>query len=136
VAAADGARTAATAARSAASARAMEVAAPGGAHEFRQDRWNGAWAAERSEQAALMRDLVGHLFYGAAADSAWLTAYGGTVAMLAQAIYDERAFDRLPILADILEEAGCTDPYILAHCRGPGPHVRGCWVVDLLSGKE
>jgi hypothetical protein len=47
-----------------------------------------------------------------------------------------RALDRLPILADALEEAGCTDADILAHCRGPGPHVRGCWVVDLLLGKE
>ena len=43
---------------------------------------------------------------------------------------------RLPILADALEEAGCTDADMLAHCRGPGPHVRGCWVVDLVLGKE
>jgi hypothetical protein len=42
----------------------------------------------------------------------------------------------MPILADALEEAGCTDAAILGHCRGPGPHVRGCWVVDLLLGKE
>jgi len=43
---------------------------------------------------------------------------------------------RLAVLADALEEAGCDNADILAHCRGPGPHVRGCWVVDLLSGKE
>lgn len=55
---------------------------------------------------------------------------------LAASIYTDRAFDRLPILADALEEAGCTDEAILSHCRGPGPHVRGCWVVDLLLGKE
>ncbi len=48
----------------------------------------------------------------------------------------ERAFDRLPILADALEEAGCDHPDVLAHCRGPGPHARGCWVVDLVLGKE
>ena len=54
----------------------------------------------------------------------------------AQAIYDDRAVDRLPILADALEEAGCTDATILDHLRGPGPHVRGCWVLDLLLGKE
>ena len=58
-----------------------------------------------------------------------------TVVQLAQSIYDDRAFDRLPILADALEEAGCTDAAILDHCRGPGPHVRGCWAVDLLLGK-
>jgi len=56
----------------------------------------------------------------------------GTVIKLAQAIYDDRAFDRLPILADALEEAGCTNIDILEHCRVPGPHVCGCWVVDLL----
>jgi hypothetical protein len=52
-----------------------------------------------------------------------------------ESIYADRAFDRLPILADALEEAGCTDADILAHCRGPGPHARGCWVVDLILGK-
>jgi hypothetical protein len=55
---------------------------------------------------------------------------------MAQAIYNDRRFSDLPILADALEEAGCTDPDILTHCRGPGPHVRGCWVIDLLLGKE
>ena len=54
---------------------------------------------------------------------------------LAQAIYDRRAFDLLPDLADALEVAGCNNADILAHCRQPGPHVRGCWPVDLL-GKE
>jgi hypothetical protein len=54
---------------------------------------------------------------------------------LAQAIYNDRAPDRLPILADALEEAGCSDAAILGHCRGPGPHIRGCWVVDLILGK-
>jgi hypothetical protein len=55
---------------------------------------------------------------------------------MAEVIYADSAFDRLPVLADALEEAGCTISDILDHCRGPGPHVRGCWVVDLLLGKE
>jgi hypothetical protein len=55
---------------------------------------------------------------------------------LAEAIYEEQAFERMPILADALEEAGYRDPTILGHCRGSGPHVRGCWVVDLILGKE
>lgn len=59
-----------------------------------------------------------------------------TVISLAQAIYAEGAFDRLPILADALEDSGCTNQEILAHCRGPGAHLRGCWAVDLLLGKE
>jgi hypothetical protein len=66
-------------------------------------------------------------------DPAWLTS---TVKQLAQSIYDEKAFERLPILADALEDAGCTSEDILNHCRQPGEHVRGCWVVDLVLGKE
>jgi hypothetical protein len=59
----------------------------------------------------------------------------GTVPKLAAAIYDERAFDRLPVVADALEDAGCTDAAILGHCRAGGEHVRGCWAVDLELGK-
>ena len=65
--------------------------------------------------------------------TAWFTT---TVVSLAQSIYDDRAFDRLPILADALEDAGCDSADILNHCRQPGEHVRGCWVVDLVLGKE
>jgi hypothetical protein len=55
---------------------------------------------------------------------------------LACIIYDKRAFDRLPILAEALMDAGCNDKGMLAHCRGPGPHVRGCWVVDFVLAKR
>jgi hypothetical protein len=55
---------------------------------------------------------------------------------MAQIIYAERSYEHLPILADALEEACSTDAAILDHCRGPGPHVRGCWVVDLILGKS
>jgi hypothetical protein len=65
-----------------------------------------------------------------------LTWNGSIVRRIAQSIYDDHTFDRLPILADALEEAGCTDADILAHCRQPGEHVRGCWVVDLVLGKK
>jgi hypothetical protein len=54
---------------------------------------------------------------------------------LASAVYTERAFDRLPVLADALEEAGCVDADILSHLRGAGPHALGCWCLDLLLGK-
>ena len=80
--------------------------------------------------------LFGNPFRPAALDLAWLAWEGGTVAKLAQAIYDGRRFTKMPYLGDALEEAGCADAQILAHCRGPGPHVRGCWVLDLILGRE
>jgi len=92
--------------------------------------------AERRAQAVLLRDIFGNPFRPVEANPAWLSWNGRAIPRMAEAIYEERAFDRLPILADALEEAGCTDAAILEHCRGPGPHVRGCWVVDLLLGKQ
>jgi hypothetical protein len=77
--------------------------------------------------AALLRDVLGNPFRPVAVDLSWLTS---AVVRLAQGIYDDRAFDRLPTLADALEQAGCTDAEILGHCRQPGTHARGCWVVD------
>lgn len=72
-----------------------------------------------------------------AVDSAWLTWNHGTVPAIARHVYDDRAFHDLPILADALEDAGCTDPEILGHCRADGAiHAKGCWVVDLVIGLE
>jgi hypothetical protein len=86
-------------------------------------------------QCSLFRDIVCNPFRPVAVALHWLQWNDGTVLKLTQAIYDERAFDRLPILADALEEAGCTEANILTHCRGPRPHARGCWVIDLLLGR-
>jgi hypothetical protein len=95
-----------------------------------------ARVAERKVQANLLRDIFGNPFHPLPRlDPAWLAWEGGTVPKLAASVYDERAFDRLAVLADALEEAGCTDQTILDHLRGPGPHVRGCWAVDLVLGK-
>ena len=69
-------------------------------------------------------------------ESEWLAWNDGGISKLAQAIYDAKRFDELPILADALEDAGCTNEDILNHCRGAGPHVRGCWVLDLLLEKS
>jgi hypothetical protein len=94
-----------------------------------------AKTAEEAAQAGLLRCIF-QAFPTVALDPAWLTWNDGAVGRLAQSAYDERAFDRLPVLADALEDAGCADTAILGHCRGPGPHARGCWVVDLLLGKS
>jgi hypothetical protein len=87
--------------------------------------------AEADAQAALIEEMFGSV--KSTIDRNWCSA---DVVGIAQSIYDERAFDRLPILADALEDAGCDNADILNHCRSGGEHVRGCWVVDLVLGKE
>jgi hypothetical protein len=89
-----------------------------------------------SRKVLAIRDVVGNPFQRAAVDPKWLAWKDGTIRKIATGIYAERAFDHLPILADALEDAGCDNADILAHCRGPGPHVHGCWVVDQILGKE
>jgi hypothetical protein len=92
-----------------------------------------AGAAERAAQADLLRDIMGNPFRTAPVDPAWLKP---SVVDLARTIYDEWAFERMPELAELLQAAGCYNPDILTHCRSAGPHARGCWVLDLLLGKE
>jgi len=98
----------------------------------------GATKADfRAFRCRLLRCLFGNPFRPLpAVDPSWLAWNGGTVAKLAQTIYEERRFADLPILADALEEAGCADATIMTHCRTQMEHVRGCWVVDLLTGRE
>lgn len=83
--------------------------------------------AKEQEMADLFRCLFPNPDLVVSLDERWRTE---TVRAVGQAIYDEHAFDRLPILADALEDAGCMDVNMLAHARTPGPHARGCWVVD------
>jgi hypothetical protein len=99
--------------------------------------WEAASHREMATQALLLRDVFGNPFRPPPPlDARWLAWNGGAVRRLAAAVYEGRAFDRLPILADALEEAGCTDADLLGHLRGPGPHARGCWPVDLILGKR
>jgi hypothetical protein len=98
----------------------------------------GGYKTARAAQAALLRDLFSP-FRPVAVSSTWRTPQ---LLALAQAAYEQRELpsgqldaSRLAVLADALEEAGCDQANLLAHLRGPGPHVRGCWVVDLLLGK-
>lgn len=87
----------------------------------------------RREQADLIRDIFGNPFRPVATDPGWLTS---DVRALARGIYAEKAFDRMPILADALQDAGCANEEVLSHCRAADQvHVRGCWVVDFLLGK-
>lgn len=92
-----------------------------------------AGTEEQAMQAVLLRDVFGNPFRPVAISSSWLTP---TVLGVAASIYEQGAFDRMPVLADGLEEAGCNDAVILDHCRGTGPHVRGCWLLDSLLKKQ
>jgi hypothetical protein len=86
--------------------------------------------------ADCLRDIAGTPFEVIQPiDPGWLLANSGNVGKMAQVIYDERRFHAMPILADALEDAGCSMPSLLAHCRQRGQHWRGCWVLDLLTGK-
>jgi hypothetical protein len=82
---------------------------------------------------ALVRDVFGNPFRSVLLPRAWQTS---DVLGLAEGAYATRSFDHLPILADALEDAGCDDAALLGHLRGPGPHVRGCWALDLILGKS
>lgn len=87
-------------------------------------------------QCALLRDIFGNPFRPVTVEPAWRAWNDGTVPKLAQLIYDDRRVGDLPVLADALEDAGCTHADVLNHCRQPAEHVRGCWVIDLLLQKE
>jgi hypothetical protein len=99
-----------------------------------------AYLSERALQCGLLRDLLGNPFRPVTLDPALRTP---AVLSLAQAAYSHRTLpagtldpERLAVLADALEESGCTDADILTHLRGPGPHVRGCFAVDLILNKS
>jgi hypothetical protein len=99
-----------------------------------------ARGVENQAQTLLLRDIFGNPFRRASVKPAWQTP---SVVSLAQAAYEERILPagtldptRLAVLSDALEEVGCSNAQLLEHCRGPGPHVRGCWALDLILGKS
>ena len=94
---------------------------------------DGDLAVSHLQYPILLRDIVGNPFRPVSFAPAWRTS---TAVALAKQMYESRDFGAMPILADALQDAGCDNADILDHCRGPGPHVRGCWVVDQMLGKE
>jgi hypothetical protein len=91
-----------------------------------------AGAAELLALAGLLRDIIGNPFRPVSFDLAWRTS---TAVAFAAQMYDSRDFTPMPVLADALQDVGCENADVLGHCRGSGPHVRGCWVVDALLGR-
>ena len=97
----------------------------------KREQFQAVLRREREVEAHLVRDIFP--FRKVKFNKAWRT---DTAVLLAAQRYESRDFSAMPILADALQDAGCDSTVILDHCRGAGPHVRGCWVVDLVLGKE
>lgn len=96
-------------------------------------QWSEGKANEKRTQCDFLRDIFGTLFRPFTINTSWRTE---SVVNLSQVIYDKCRFADMAMLADALENAGCTNADILMHCRQPGVHVRGCWCLDLILGKE
>jgi hypothetical protein len=127
-------QTAANVAHSAASAHADRTAGLWYQTNTDEEDWDKLYAAEQSAQCKLLRDIFGSPFRPAKFDAAWRT---DTALALAKQMYDSRDFGAMPILADALQDAGCTRDHVLKHCRDANQvHVRGCWVVDLVLDRE
>jgi hypothetical protein len=94
---------------------------------------SAAYHREWVALSVLLKDVFGNPFRPVSFAHEWRT---DTALSLAHQMYEARDFSAMPILADALQDAGCDSDAILNHCRGDGPHVRGCWVVDLVLGKE
>ncbi len=90
---------------------------------------------ESAAQCRLARDIFGDPFRPVTADPAWLKWNGGLIGRLAQGMYEAGRFVEMPVLGLALEQAGCDLPEVLDHCREQEGHVKGCWVVDLLTGR-
>ena len=88
--------------------------------------------SEKGPHSAIIRDVFGNPFRSVTIEPALRMP---EVIALAERIYDDRAFNRMPLLGDVLEHAGCGNPDVLAHCRSQTEHVRGCWVVDTVLRK-
>lgn len=99
------------------------------------DLRDDSWRKERAVQAGLLREVFGNPFRTFRRDNRWMTFQNRFAFKLALTTYRNGAFADLPILADALEEAGCSEEAILSHLRSPGPHVRGCWALDLILGR-
>jgi hypothetical protein len=111
---------------------AAEAAASAGEYDPTGGDAAAFFHAERAAQCRLLRCVAGNPFRPASSGP-WVTPAAVSVA---RDCYDRRDFAALPVLADLLEEAGCPHQSVLDHCRRPGEHVRGCWVVDLVLGKS
>jgi hypothetical protein len=118
---------------------------------FDPERWQATWderyaaresareSARKSDEAwqtAVLHDWFDNYIWPVSIDLTWVVANHNLTQYLAQSIYDNNAFELMPILGDALEEAGCGDDAILQHCRRPGEHFPGCWLLSLVLDKK
>src|SRR5262249_5536699 len=89
--------------------------------------------AQLAERVAYLRDIFGNPFRPVAFSPAWRTE---NAVALARRMYESREVGAMRLLADVLQEVGCNNEEVLQHCRAAGPHGRGCWVVDMIVGRE
>lgn len=126
---ADCAAAQAAEARSVAASAACEDAET----EFEEvGQWKRAMHRTSRQQCDVVRCIFGNPFRPTHVPDEWRTWNDGTLVKMARSIYDGRRWNEMPILADALEDAGCTDALLLDHCRTPPEHVRGCHVLDAL----
>jgi hypothetical protein len=130
----DAARTCAAKARYARAA--VAVATEGTAKGETSTLWTRIEQEEKTRQVTMLRDLFGNPFRRVVAEPAWLSWRGGELQRLVREIEAKQAFDQLPKLIELLREAGCGEKDLVEHCGREGQHVRGCWMIDLLLGKE
>lgn len=112
------------------------LAADNAAWALAGSRTGERYSRARNKECDLLRCIFGNPFRKPILRSEWREWQGGLVMEMARSIYQERNFDDLPILADILEEAGCDQEAILEHCREETVHAKGCWVIDLFLGNQ
>ena len=123
-----------------AAAQASDIAARLSEAEAREI----GYASRKQSQVRVLRDIFGNPFRPSPPLPPAVLAWNDrTVPRIAEGIYDDRKMpegtlynDRLAILADALLDAGCEDEALIQHCRSAGPHVRGCWAIDLILGKS
>src|SRR5205807_3516366 len=96
-------------------------------------KWDRSMEEHRLVLRSVVWEVAGDPFTPVTFRAEWRT---GTAVALANEMYETRDFGAMPILADALQDAGCDSEDVLNHCRHPGTHVRGCWVVDLVLGKS
>jgi hypothetical protein len=106
------------------------------ANKFTESEYADDVAGEARRQVGLIREVFANPFRPGRIDTRCLAWESGLVRCLAEGIYEDGAFDRMPVLGDALEDAGCSDESVLAHCRDKGEHVRGCWVLDVILGRD